>query len=160
MRIVVFSDCHGDVFRALEVVRRNEKEKLFVFLGDGADVLDTLRQQFPQKEFIGVRGNCDFFCNLPDEYMIDVEGVKILCTHGHLYGVKFSEERLITAARGRNAQIVLYGHTHRAVSRYIDGLYIVCPGSISRPADFERSYATIDIVKQGIFCNIVRMSER
>ena len=44
MRIVVFSDSHGDIFQAIEVVRRNEKEKIFVFLGDGADEVSTLHQ--------------------------------------------------------------------------------------------------------------------
>ena len=157
MRIVVFSDSHGDIFQAIEVVRRNEREKIFVFLGDGADELETLREMYPHKEFIGVRGNCDFFCHLPDEYMMDSGGVKLLCTHGHLYSVKYSTEKLGESARKKGATVALYGHTHKALVKYDDGLYLVCPGSVSRPADRYPTYATIDIIEKGIFCNIVEM---
>ena len=157
MRIVVFSDSHGDIFQAIEVVRRNEREKIFVFLGDGADELETLREMYPHKEFIGVRGNCDFFCHLPDEYMMDSGGVKLLCTHGHLYSVKYSTEKLGESARKKGATVSLYGHTHKALVKYDDGLYLVCPGSVSRPADRYPTYATIDIIEKGIFCNIVEM---
>lgn len=157
MRIVVFSDSHGDVFQAIEVVQRNEKEKIFVFLGDGAEDLDTLKDMYPHKEFIGVRGNCDFFCRLADEYMMDVEGVKILCTHGHNYNVKLSHDKLIEAARKKGAAVVLHGHTHKSFIKYDDGLYIVCPGSVSKPFDRNPTYATIDITGKGIFCNIVEM---
>ena len=157
MRIVVFSDSHGDIFQAVEVVRRNEKEKVFIFLGDGADELETLREMYPHKEFIGVRGNCDFFCHLPDEYMMDSGSVKLLCTHGHLYSVKYSTEKLGESARKKGATVALYGHTHKALVKYDDGLYLVCPGSVSRPADRHPTYATIDITEKGIFCNIVEM---
>ena len=37
-------------------------------------------------------------------------------THGHYYGVSMGEERLKAEARGRGADIVMYGHTHRAVA--------------------------------------------
>ena len=157
MRIVVFSDSHGDIFQAIEVVRRNEREKVFIFLGDGADELLTLREMYPHKEFIAVRGNCDFFCQLPDEYTMDVDGTKILCTHGHLYNVKYSLDKLTETARKRGVTIALYGHTHKSNVRYDDGLYLVCPGSVSRPADRQPTYATIDITEKGIFCNIVEM---
>lgn len=157
MRLVVFSDTHGDFFQALEVVKQNPNEKTFIFLGDGADELNLLKQQFPHKEFIGVCGNCDYFCDLPNVYMMDVSGVKILCTHGHLYNVKVSSALLMKAAKQKGATVVLHGHTHRSVSRYEDGVYLVCPGSVSRPADMKKSYATIDITDKGVFCNIVEM---
>ena len=157
MRIVVFSDSHGDIFQAVEVVRRNEKEKTFIFLGDGIDELDTLKEMYPHKEFVGVRGNCDYFSHHPTEYMLDIAGVKILCTHGHTHHVKLSTDSLMKMARERGADIVLHGHTHKSVTRYDDGLYLVCPGSVSRPMDLFPTYATIDITEKGIFCNIVEM---
>ena len=157
MRIVVFSDSHGDIFQAVEVVRRNEREKVFIFLGDGVDELETLKEMYPHKEFIGVRGNCDFFCHLPDEYTMDVGGVKILCTHGHLYSVKSSLERISESARKKGVTVALYGHTHKSLTKYDDGLYLVCPGSVSKPADRYPTYATVDITDKGIFCNIVEM---
>ena len=157
MRIVVFSDSHGDIFQAVEVVERNEKERVFIFLGDGVDELGTLKEMYPHKEFIGVRGNCDFFCNLPDEYTMDIGGTRILCTHGHLYGVKCSHEKLVEAARKKGVTVALYGHTHKSFTKYDYGLYLVCPGSVSRPADRYPTYATIDITEKGIFCNIVEM---
>ena len=157
MRLVVFSDSHGDIFQAVEVVRRNEREKVFIFLGDGVDELETLKEMYPHKEFIGVRGNCDFFCHLPDEYTMDIDGVKILCTHGHLYSVKSSLERISESARKKGVTVALYGHTHKSLTKYDDGLYLVCPGSISKPADRYPTYATVDITDKGIFCNIVEI---
>ena len=157
MRIVVFSDSHDNIFNAVEVVERHKDVKTFVFLGDGSDDFETLKEMYPHKEFFGVRGNCDYFSRLPDEYMMDVDGIKILCTHGHLYNVEFSTDRLIASARSKGATIVLHGHTHKSYSKYDDGLYVVCPGSVSKPADRERTYAIIDILNNGISCNIVEI---
>ena len=60
-----------------------------------------------------VRGNNDFFSDLPGEEEFMVEGYHIFTTHGHGYYVSMGETRLKQEARGRGADIVMYGHTHR-----------------------------------------------
>ncbi|MFR3419646.1 MAG: metallophosphoesterase family protein [Eubacterium sp.] len=41
----------------------------------------------------------------------------------------------------RNADIVLFGHTHNQYTEYLDGLYIMNPGSVGMNGD----YGVIDI---------------
>ena len=44
---------------------------------------------FPEIKFFIVRGNCDYDdYKTKDEMTVELEGVKIFLTHGHLYGVK------------------------------------------------------------------------
>ena len=60
-----------------------------------------------------VRGNNDFFSGLPGEEEFMIGGYHIFITHGHGYYVSMGEERLKQEARGRGADIAMYGHTHR-----------------------------------------------
>ena len=69
-----------------------------------------------------VRGNNDFFSDLPGEEEFMVEGYHIFTTHGHGYYVSMGETRLKQEARGRGADIVMYGHTHRPFYEKEEGL--------------------------------------
>ena len=82
------------------------------------------------------------------------EGARIFYTHGHAYGVKSGDETIISAARERKADILLFGHTHQSREDYEDGLYIMNPGRLS---GWEPSYGVIDITPQGIVLNVVRL---
>ena len=50
-----------------------------------------------------VSGNNDFFSDLPREDVIEVEGNKILVTHGHYYGVSMAFDQLAEADRSSYA---------------------------------------------------------
>lgn len=154
MRILVMSDTHGDLSTLNRALRSQPKAEVVIHLGDGeADVVMTSRS-FPEKMFLQVRGNCDWASQLPPTGDFEMEGVKIFYTHGHTYGVKSGDEKIISAARERNADILLFGHTHRAREDYRDGLHIMNPGRLS---GWEPSYGTIDITPQGIVTNIVKL---
>ena len=57
----------------------------------------------------------------------------LFITHGHYYYVSMGEDHLKEEARGRGADIVMYGHTHRpSITREKD-LTVVNPGSIAYP---------------------------
>ena len=58
-----------------------------------------------------------------------LDGVKFFCTHGDRYGVKYTLDALLNAAYFAGADIVLFGHTHRALSETMQGLYVVNPGT-------------------------------
>ena len=58
------------------------------------------------------------------------------------------------AAREQGAQVLLYGHTHQALTDYDDGLHILNPGSLS---GWRPSYGTLDITPQGIVPNVIRL---
>ena len=60
-----------------------------------------------------LRGNNDYFSDLPQEEEFVVEGNHIFITHGHYYYVSMGESDLLKEAKGRDADIVMYGHTHK-----------------------------------------------
>lgn len=160
MRIVVFSDSHGLWQPMQRVIEQQKEAKLFIHLGDGLTEFKEIMAQYPNREYWCVRGNCDF--SAQEELTVSswVKDVKLLLTHGHHWSVKVGLEELKEEARQRQAKILLYGHSHVAQASYEDGLYILNPGSISRPKDSGRpSYGTIDLCGKNIVCNIVRVEE-
>ena len=67
-----------------------------------------------------------------DEKVIEIEGVRIFATHGHLYSVKSTLARLAERAKSEGCRIALYGHTHCAREDDIDGVTLINPGNFSR----------------------------
>ena len=66
--------------------------------------------------------------------------------------VKYGLYNLQSAARGYNADIALFGHTHTPVTYYEDGLWLVNPGSI-RNGDF----AVVDLTPKGIMPILLKL---
>ena len=151
MRILVASDTHHDKNSLYQAILSQPTAQVVIHLGDGADEAEEMRYAFPDRMFLQVRGNCDWGSSLPVVGEITLEGKKIMYTHGHAYQVKYGTYDLISAARDRKADIVLYGHTHQAETRYEDGLYIMNPGSLAG----NGSYGIVDLTKAGIVTNIV-----
>ena len=58
-------------------------------------------------------------------------------------------EALSAEAQRRGAAVAMFGHTHEALCRYEDGLYLLNPGSLR----FGSSYAMVDITDNGIAVN-------
>ena len=155
MKILVVSDSHGDYSSFNNLVRSQSKAEAVIFLGDGCEEFDDVRRNFPEKMFIGVKGNNDWGCSLPLCEERVIEGKKFFITHGHVERVKYGLDMLKQKARSRGADIVLYGHTHVPYTEYDGGMYIMNPGSIRR---FDCSYGIIDIQKGDILMNTAYMS--
>ena len=153
MRILVVSDSHGDVHMLRKVIAHQRKAEIVIHLGDGENDLLEIKPHFPEKMFLQVRGNCDFGSRQPVGETFLVSGVRIFYTHGHIYSVKQRDDEILAAAHARKADILLYGHTHRAEERYQDGMYIVNPGSVR---GYGGSFAVIEITDRGILTNIIR----
>lgn len=105
-----------------------------------------------------MRGNCDWPSaaqNLLYAHEETFAGKRIFFTHGHLYEVKFDLYRAACAAREREADALLFGHTHRAEITWDDGLLLFNPGSLSGGAD--STYGTLDITPAGMVPNILRL---
>ena len=154
MRILVMSDTHGDAAALRRALLAQPKAEVVIHLGDGQEDLDQVRFSFSDRTFLRVRGNCDWGSSLPTVGEYEAEGSRIFYTHGHAYGVKSGDETIISAARERKADILLFGHTHQSREDYEDGLYIMNPGRLS---GWEPSYGVIDITPQGIVLNVVRL---
>ena len=150
MRIIVMSDSHTAFGRVLEIVQKNLGADLFIHLGDGEDEYDQVASMYPEKTFLGVRGNNDWRSMKEAVGFITCEGVKIMYTHGDLFSVKWGLERLIKEGVKNNAKVVLYGHTHVARKDFVDGRYIINPGSVVDSRITPASYLALDITPTGV----------
>lgn len=126
--LVVLSDSHGRRENVRAVSPLFAENDYFVHLGDGASDVRAYVTQFPERAVV-LKGNCDF-SSASDERVLSVEGVKILCCHGHRYGVKSGLSRLVARAEELGCSVALYGHTHRAEIRETGSVLCINPGSL------------------------------
>lgn len=152
MRIVAFSDTHKNIWGIYDMLKKQPNADWYVFLGDGQDEFEEIKELYPHKNFVAVKGNCDSFSTLPTDFTIDVNGVKVLCTHGHNYYVKSGTGVIFEKAKQMGAKIILHGHTHTPNHEVRDGIHLICPGALS---GYKPTFAWIDITEKGILHNIV-----
>ncbi len=151
MRIIVFSDSHNNYFALRDIVQVHPTVGVFVHLGDGEREFEYLCANFPFKELFCVRGNGDLGSLSPTEDVIQLGGKRIFITHGHTYGVKRGLDELKRRAGELRADLVLFGHTHVAMTEYDSktGIYYMNPGSVSFPQNSPASYGVVDITDAG-----------
>lgn len=154
MRILVFSDSHGRAKDMFNVLSEHPEAEYVLHLGDGNREFEGLMPSFPDKKFIMVCGNNDMLSTAPYSELVKVDNILIYMAHGHRHSVHDTLYYLRRDALEVGAKIVLYGHTHVAHSEYMDGIYVMNPGSISRPRLGVRSYGFIDIDNKNIFCGV------
>lgn len=135
MKILVFSDSHGDYRRLKKAADMHPDADMFIFLGDGLRDAERLFDESKGVTAVAVKGNCDIsgvgFSDLYlDEQTLDIEGVRIFCCHGHKYSVKFSLLNLAYRAREKEVDIALFGHTHTPVETVNEGIRFFNPGSV------------------------------
>lgn len=150
MKILVVSDSHGCYDILDKIIRNQPNAEVVLFLGDGEGEFESLKLKYPEKMFIGVKGNNDFCCSLPLCEERTIEGKKIFMTHGHTCGVKHGLQRLKAEGRRCGADIVLYGHTHVPHIEYEDGIYVMNPGAAMKYCQY---YGVIDIQNGDILMN-------
>ncbi len=141
MKLIILSDSHGSGYDILRALRKHPDADAAFFLGDGVADFLSLKGNFPDTAFFAVSGNCDigaaYTYGTPESDQITLEGKRIFFCHGHTYRVKGGLGPLVSAAKSRGADIVLFGHTHTPTEKYIPedteggALYLVNPGSIS-----------------------------
>lgn len=132
-RVLVVSDSHGLTNELVDIQKRHQADK-YLHVGDSE--LDTESVYLAGYE--SVLGNCDWQATYPKTLTIDIAGIRIFITHGHLYGVKSSLLKLQYAAIEQDAQIVCYGHSHIPHCEKIDGQIYVNPGSIRLPRNYPK----------------------
>ena len=142
MRALVISDSHGDSASVNMVLHMHSRADMVIFLGDGERDIYTQENSrlLMDKKLVAVRGNCDFYSDLPDEESVTLGGKKIYCLHGHTLGVKHGFTMLEQKAELMCVDVAVHGHTHSPRVEYKNGIWYMCPGSI-RNGD----YGIIDI---------------
>lgn len=149
MKILIVSDTHGVNYFFDAVYNRVKPVDLVIHLGDAAGGVTHI-EQLVESELKMVAGNNDYSSSLPDDDIIQIGKHKAFITHGHRYGVYFSNELIKEEAKRRGADIVMYGHTHvPLIDMSCDDIWAVNPGSISMPRQegHKPSYIIMDIDK-------------
>ncbi len=154
MRILIFSDNHGDIDSVKKIISKNKNAERVISLGDS----QMKEIELNHLNIIGVKGNYLFEPPFPYELTFEFEGMNFLFTHGHLQGVKMGLTRLYNKAISKNIDIVCFGHTHQPFLSKIDSLIMLNPGSLSdrRSINFP-TYATVDIDEKLLEINILTL---
>ncbi|MBQ8967326.1 MAG: metallophosphoesterase [Ruminococcus sp.] len=157
MRIVVFSDTHGNYAAMHKIIKRNGDADLFIFLGDGLSEFRKLRAHYLDDNMICVKGNCDYDKDVPESMVYVLpDGKRMFLAHGDKWGVNFSVERIYEKAKEEECQFALFGHTHKRFYEQRGNMMILNPGSAGQPRDGKPAcYAWLDVTPMGVIYNHV-----
>lgn len=147
MNIGIMSDSHGNWAAIDNAVSMAQKMDMWLHCGDCLPDAEYL-QELVGVPVYAVAGNCDWpGKNTTYEKIVDAEGHRIFITHGHNYGVRYTQEYIMEAAENHGADIAVFGHTHMV--EYIPGnTLVINPGSVSRPRDETRaSFMIMELFK-------------
>ena len=143
MNILVFSDSHGYYERILKIINSHDNIDMIIHCGDILnDCISIEKLINPMIKFKYVCGNNDIAADVQKELSLDIEGIKIFITHGHLYGVKSGLDSLRRKIK-EGYDLVLYGHTHVPNTEYFGGGTILNPGAICYGS--KGTYASVNI---------------
>ena len=132
MKIVVLSDTHIPIFTKKvsdKIYREIEDCDLVIHAGDIVDA-SFLTELESLAEVKAVKGNMDSYeikQKLPEKLVIDAAGKKIGVIHGYGPGVKVQE--VARQAFNKKVNIIIFGHSHTAVNKVVDGVLFFNPGS-------------------------------
>ncbi|MCD8323569.1 MAG: metallophosphoesterase [Clostridiales bacterium] len=136
VKVGIVSDTHG-ILRP-EVIGTLKNCDYILHAGDFAEerVLDQLR--LLRGRLYAVRGNNDFYWaqNLRRRLRFCIEGLEFLLVH----------DRYDAGSAAAEADVIVYGHTHRYAEEVVDGKLWLNPGSCGRPRfGGDISFAVMEI---------------
>lgn len=150
MRVLIVSDTHGRHGGLDRALQESGNIDMLIHLGDvegGETYIDAVADC--EKHII--RGNNDFFSELPREEEFYIGSHKVFITHGHAYYVSLDPEYIREEGKARGAEIVMFGHTHRPFFEDDNGIIVLNPGSLSFPRQEGRkgSYMILEMDEDG-----------
>ncbi len=147
MKLVAFSDAHGNREIVERIISFNPDADYFISLGDSELPLDYLLDL----DIIPIKGNYPRDAGFVYERDFEVGGKKIFLTHGHKYGVHRDLRKLLKKAFQTDYDMVLFGHTHIAYQQKVGTVLLINPGSVTRARNqMKPSYVIINIVDNEI----------
>lgn len=154
-KLVVMSDNHGYQDK-MEIVKNLEGDgDYYIHCGDS----ETYRPD-DLAGWICVRGNNDWSFDIPKETILEVEGVRILITHGQFFGYFNRELKMMGLLQENNCQVLLSGHTHMPSIVEEDGYFFINPGSVSLPRGGSKaSYAVVYIDNNKVSAKIKELKK-
>ena len=148
-KYIILSDTHGNRKDVEALLYSIEHDGVF-FAGDGVEDFEHY-----YKDIYMVRGNCDFFSDNKTLILKEICGIKVIITHGHLYGAKSGMGGLISLAKANDAKLVIFGHTHNSYYEVIDGITFVNPGSFKKSIFNKPTYATVVFDDKSFYINML-----
>ena len=150
MKILVISDTHRHLQNLKKVLDRVGPIDRVIHLGDVEMDEERIRKMVTCPVDI-VAGNNDYLSKCPRELEKEFEGYHFFMVHGHQYNVAMGLGRLAAEAEGHQAQVALFGHTHRPKLERKGSLTLMNPGSLTYPRQPGRvpSYGIIEIDRFG-----------
>lgn len=147
MNVLVLSDSHGAVHYLRRILETETECELVFFLGDGLSDMEKVKTSFPEKKFICVKGNNDFYYNENREAYKYIDGMTIMACHGDALGVRQTLQHLFSKTASVRGNLALYGHTHirNLQSDAATGVFAVNPGAVC-----DGRYCVLEI-KNGMF---------
>ena len=163
MKYLIFSDVHGSASACEKVLQHFEQlhADYLVLLGDV--LYHGPRNPFPDghepkkvaellnayaDKIICCRGNCDAeveemvlkFPVLGSYSFIVDNGIRLFCTHGHVYSPERSDGNIAVSGskipQVAGIDVVFYGHTHvQVLEKNKSGIIVCNPGSVSLPKE-------------------------
>ena len=134
MTLLITSDAHG----ALENLKMVSKKHRDVDYHLDAGDICLPRHLYEPLHLVTVKGNNDFGSDEPYTRILDLNGLRVMLTHGHREHVKLTRETLLNIALAERVDVVIYGHTHRPYYQVDQGITIINPGALG---DYRKSYA-------------------
>lgn len=131
MKIAVAADTHGRI-EGLKKQLINEKPERLFFAGDFLSDARRLAHHLGI-ESDAVLGNCDGRTAGDWEKVLELAGKRFYIVHGHQFGVKGSLNSLFYRGQELGVDAVIFGHTHVACCEQVSGMWMLNPGSASRP---------------------------
>ncbi len=153
MKVLALSDSHGFASHFAAVLEKEPDCKTVFFLGDGLGDLLQMKEIFPDRIFLAVRGNNDWerrFQAYDETAYKYIEGHTILATHGHRDGVRHTLTDLAVRTQAIRGDLALFGHTHKPTKQIVPGTGVLAvnPGALC-----NRQYAVLEITKADIAVN-------
>ena len=163
MRILLISDTHGKIERALEIFQKLRTEAPIDMIVHCGDFYEDAREIGARLgvRVLSVKGNCDgCFDEAEGSAILETEAGDIFVTHGHMQDVNFNMQKLFYTALDNGCVGAFFGHTHRSVNVETGGVTIVNPGSLTKPHDGSTgSFALVVTSEEGIWCKVYDYEE-
>ncbi len=157
MKILVFSDSHGNIKNMQNAMDNFKDINTIIHLGDFMD--DIKKVDSDGYDIYYVSGNNDF-TTYPNEKLITLQNYKFFITHGNKYGVYDSVLQLYYKGISEEADIILFGHTHKMFLERTDKCLMLNPGSISNPRDIKQpTFAILEILDNKIDATFFKIEE-
>lgn len=147
MKIVVFSDAHGNKEAIQRVVGFNPDANFVVSLGDSEVSYNFLQDL----DIIPIKGNYFRDAGFVYESELVVKEKRIFLTHGHKYKVHKGLSKLSNKVIIDGYDIALYGHTHIAKFDTIGEKYVINPGSINKSRNKKVPSYLLIYLDDGVF---------